>query len=54
MYDKKIKHPLLFIVLLLAPFIGDGSPADQAFWIDDLMVATDRPASPPVPASSVT
>jgi hypothetical protein len=32
-----------------APWIGDGSPADQTFWIDDLTVATGRPTPPPTP-----
>jgi hypothetical protein len=35
----------------MAPYIGDGSPVDQRFWIDDLTVATSRPAVPlPAPA----
>jgi hypothetical protein len=38
-----------FNQFLLAPYIGDGSPVDQRFWIDDLLVATARPAVPPVP-----
>jgi hypothetical protein len=41
-----------FNQFLLAPHIGDGSPVDQAFWIDELQVATGRPASPPVPPRS--
>jgi hypothetical protein len=28
---------------IMAPYIGDGSPVDQAIWIDDLTVATSRP-----------
>jgi hypothetical protein len=28
---------------IIAPYIGDGSPVDQAIWIDDLTVATSRP-----------
>jgi hypothetical protein len=28
---------------LLAPYIGDGSPVDQYYWIDDLQLATRRP-----------
>ena len=27
----------------MLPYIGDGSPVDQTFWIDDLTVATARP-----------
>lgn len=38
--------------LLMAPWIGDGSPVDQTFWIDELMVATARPVSPPLPPGS--
>jgi hypothetical protein len=33
-----------FNQFVMAPFMGDGSPVDQRFWIDDLMVATSRPA----------
>jgi hypothetical protein len=33
----------------IAPYIGDGSPAAQTFWVDDFVVATARPAVPPVP-----
>jgi len=29
-----------FNQLLIAPYIGDGSPVDQTFWIDDLLVDT--------------
>ena len=32
-----------FRTLVMAPYIGDGSPADQYMWIDDLVVATARP-----------
>lgn len=32
-----------FNQFMLAPYIGDGSPLDQAFWIDDLTIAADRP-----------
>jgi hypothetical protein len=28
--------------LLIAPYIGDGSPADQYMWVDNLRVATGR------------
>jgi len=43
-------HPgMAFNQLLVAPYIGDGSPADQTYWIDDLLVATGRPLSPPRP-----
>jgi Bacterial Ig-like domain (group 2) len=36
-------HPTLqFSQFLIAPYIGDGSPADQSMWIDNLRVATAR------------
>jgi hypothetical protein len=38
-----------FNQFLFLPYIGDGSPVDQAFWLDDLMVAAARPATPPTP-----
>lgn len=28
--------------LLIAPYIGDGSPITQTFWVDDLIVSTHR------------
>jgi hypothetical protein len=40
---------MMFNQFQFAPWIGDGSPADQSFWIDNLMVATNRPSSPPLP-----
>jgi hypothetical protein len=37
-------HPnMKFNQFLMAPFIGDGSPATQTLWIDDLAVMTARP-----------
>ena len=36
-------HPTLqFNQFLIGPYIGDGSPVDQSFWIDNLKVATGR------------
>jgi hypothetical protein len=32
-----------FNQLIIGPYIGDGSPVDQTFWVDDLVVATGRP-----------
>lgn len=43
-----------FNQLLLAPYIGDGSPIAQDLWIDNLVVADQRldsPASVPVPTN---
>jgi hypothetical protein len=42
---------MLFNQFVLAPWIGDGSPADQAFWIDNLTVATARPAAATTPSA---
>lgn len=36
---------LAFDKFVMAPYIGDGSPVDQKFWIDDLTVATSRSQS---------
>jgi len=32
-----------FRQFLIAPYIGDGSPVDQTFWVDNLTVADSRP-----------
>jgi hypothetical protein len=43
------KHPdMKFHQLIIGPYIGDGSPVDQTFWIDDLLVASVHPADVPV------
>jgi hypothetical protein len=34
-----------FNQLVIAPYIGDGSPVAQSMWIDDVTVATGRPSS---------
>ncbi|MDY6878092.1 MAG: hypothetical protein SWK90_18060 [Chloroflexota bacterium] len=34
-----------FDQFMIAPWIGDGSPVDQTFWVDDLTVATSRPTA---------
>ncbi len=36
-----------FNQLLMAFYIGDGSPVEQTLWIDDLTVGTVRPTTPP-------
>lgn len=47
------QHPnMKFNQFVIGPYIGDGSPVDQSFWIDNLTVATtrvgaDTPPSPP-------
>jgi hypothetical protein len=40
-----------FNQFVMAPYMGNGSPVDQSFWIDDLMLATARPSSGSAPAS---
>jgi len=32
-----------FDKLVIAPYIGDGSPVTQSLWIDSLTVGTGRP-----------
>jgi hypothetical protein len=34
---------LAFAQFLIAPYIGNGSPADQSMWVDNLTVATAKP-----------
>jgi len=34
-----------FNQFVIAPYIGDGSPVDQTFWVDNLTVATARTAT---------
>ena len=43
-----------FNQVVLSPYIGNGSPADQAFWIDNLAIGASRPATPPPPPNSST
>jgi hypothetical protein len=31
-----------FNQFIIGPWIGDGSPVDQTFWIDNLTIMTDR------------
>jgi hypothetical protein len=46
-------HPTMkFNQFLFLPFIGDGSPVDQTFWVDDVIVAAARPATSPPPNQS--
>ena len=33
---------LQFSQLLIAPYIGDGSPVDQSMWVDNLRIGTGR------------
>src|SRR2546425_4278617 len=43
-----------FHQFLIAPYIGDGSPADQYMWVDNLTVATGAPSAPSGSVASVT
>jgi len=46
------QHPTMkFNQFIMAPYMGDGSPVDQSFWIDDLIIATSRPTSNTPPAA---
>jgi hypothetical protein len=36
-----------FNQFVIAPYIGDGSPIDQTFWVDNLLVGTARPQTVP-------
>lgn len=38
-----------FNQFIIGPWIGDGSPVDQTFWIDNLSVGTYRPALDAIP-----
>lgn len=50
--SRTAQHPeMKFTQYVMAPYIGSGSPTDQTFWVDDLLVATappleQRPAAP--------
>ncbi len=38
------EHPTMkYNQFMIAPWIGDGSPVDQTFWVDNLTVADSRP-----------
>jgi hypothetical protein len=45
-----------FTTFIIAPYIGDGSPVDQTFWVDNLAVKTDVPSTvlPPLPPTGLT
>jgi hypothetical protein len=41
---RTAQHPTMqFNQFVISPYIGDGSPADQTFWIDNLTVANSNP-----------
>lgn len=43
-----VHDAMRFDQFLMLPYIGDGSPVDQTFWVDDLRVAT-APSDAPCP-----
>lgn len=41
---RTAKNPTMrFNQIAIGPYIGDGSPVEQTFWIDELIVAKERP-----------
>ncbi|HMC56248.1 MAG TPA: hypothetical protein VKH19_13790 [Gemmatimonadaceae bacterium] len=42
LFRTAARTTMLFDQLIIGPYIGDGSPVDQSFWIDNLRVATGR------------
>ena len=40
-----------FNQLVIAPYIGDGSPVDQTFWIDNLVVSTGQVGDDTLPSA---
>jgi hypothetical protein len=50
---RTARHPdMKFNQFILGPWIGDGSPLDQTFWVDNLTVATGRIDTTPSGAST--
>ena len=49
LYRTGARPTIQFRQFMIAPYIGDGSPVDQTMWIDDLIVATGKPAAPAPP-----
>ncbi len=50
---RTAQHPdMNFSQFIIAPFLGDGSPVDQTFWIDNSIVATGRIGIKPPVAST--
>lgn len=42
-----------FNQFIIGPYIGVGSPVDQTFWVDNLVVATDRSTVQPLPPQNL-
>jgi len=45
MFRTAANPTMMFNQLLIAPYIGDGSPVEQTMWVDDLTVADARVAT---------
>jgi uncharacterized protein YjdB len=54
LYRTAARPTIQFHQFVMAPYLGDGSPVDQYLWVDDLAVATSRPASPAVASVTIT
>ena len=61
MFRTSKNADMAFDKIVIAPWIGDGSPVDQTFWVDNLVVATEPPgdlgndpSNPTNPPSSPT
>lgn len=46
LFRTSARAQLQIAQFVIAPYIGDGSPADQSMWIDSLTVARARPSAP--------
>jgi hypothetical protein len=52
MYRTNANADMLWNQFIIAPWIGDGSPIDQRFWVDDLLVADAAPSADTTPPAS--
>ena len=48
------RSTLQFHQFVIAPYIGDGSPVEQTFWIDELTIANEPPNNSAVPPLAPT
>lgn len=49
MFRTGLYPDIKFNQLIIGPYIGDGSPVDQTYWVDELVVATDKPTNSQLP-----
>lgn len=49
MFRTGVNPNMQFNQFIIGPYIGAGAAVNQSFWIDDLVVATDRPNTTPSP-----